>query len=79
VNKQYVVIDVISSDMATLLVGEEEKEWVVRVDELPGDSKEGDWLILNDEGNLLHSPEMTKERKKKIRRKLDYLRAIKSD
>ena len=76
-NKQYVVIDVISTDMATLLVGEGEKEWVVRMDELPGGSKEGDWLILDAEGNLLPAPEKARERKEKIRSKLDQIRANK--
>ena len=73
-NKQYVVIDVISTDMATLLIGEEEKEWVVRVDELPEGSREGDWLILDDTGNLLPAPEKTTERRHKIRSKLERLR-----
>ena len=74
-NKQYVVIDVISTDMATLLIGEAEKEWVVGADELPEGSKEGDWLILDDEGNLMSAPERTTERRQKIRSKLDQLRA----
>jgi len=75
VNKQYFIIDMISTDMATLLIGEAEKEWVVMADKLPEGSKEGDWLILDDEGNLLPASKKTTERRQEIRSKLDQLRA----
>ncbi len=71
---EYVVVDTISTDLATLLIGEQEKEWVVEVDLLPEGSREGDWLKLDDEGNLIPAPEKNGQRKKNIRDKLDWLR-----
>ncbi len=71
---EYVVVDTISTDLATLLIGEEEKEWVVEAGLLPEGTREGDWLKLDDEGNLIPAPEKTGQRKKIVRDKLDWLR-----
>jgi len=55
----YIVIDTISTDLATLLIGDEEKEWVVEAGLLPEGSREGDRLKLDDEGNLVSDPGLT--------------------
>jgi len=60
---EYVVVDTISTDLATLFIGEEEKEWVVEVNLLPEGSREGDWLKLDDEGNLTPAPEKNRAEK----------------
>lgn len=75
---EYAVIDTISTDLATLLIGDDEKERIVEVRLLPEGSREGDWLKLDDEGNLIPAPDKTGERKKEIRRKLDWLRENKN-
>jgi hypothetical protein len=75
---EYAVIDTISTDLATLLIGDDEKERIVEVRLLPEGSREGDWLKFDDEGNLISAPDKTEERKKDIRRKLDWLRENKT-
>jgi len=66
------VIDRISDGIAVLLVGED--EIVVGLDTLPEGVKEGDWFKVDAAGNIAAAPEMTRERKKVLRGKLDRLR-----
>ena len=73
-NNQYAVIDKISDGAATLLVGEEEKEVIIGLDQLPADVKEGDWLEMDENGNFIPAPDITRERRRDIRGKLDKLR-----
>lgn len=66
------VIDRITDGIATLLVGED--EIVVDLDTLPEGVREGDWLEVDTDGTFVAAPEMTRERKKVVRGKLDRLR-----
>ena len=70
----YAVIDKIEGRVATLLVGEAEDEIVLNLDRLPAGVKEGDWFELDGKGGFVEAPEVTKERKKVVRSKLDRLR-----
>jgi hypothetical protein len=73
VNKPgYAVIDRIAEGVATLLIGED--EIVVDLDTLPEGVKEGDWLKVDATGNIVDAPEITRERKKVVRGKLNRLR-----
>ena len=72
----YAVIDRITDGVATLLVGED--EIVVDLDALPEGAKESDWLKVDAPGNFTAAPELTRERKKVVRGKLDRLRARKA-
>ena len=71
---KFAVIYSITESVATLLVGEKENQMVVDLDALPEGAKEGDWFEVNDEGKFLPAPEMTKNRKRLVRSKLDMLR-----
>ena len=71
---RFAVIDSITESVATLLVGEKENQMVVDLDALPEGAKEGDWFEISDEGKFLPAPEMTRNRKKLVRSKLDMLR-----
>ncbi len=67
------VIDKISSEIAILLVGQDETERVVYSGSLPDGVREGDWVRITKDGFEL-MPELTEERKKTVRSKLDMLR-----
>ena len=71
---RHAVLDRISGQLATLLVGNEEQEMVVDLDALPKGSKEGDWFRVDDKGGFIPAPGLTRDRKESIRRKLDMLR-----
>ena len=68
----YAVIDRITDGVATLLVGAD--EIVVDLDTLPEGVKEGDGLRVDTAENFVAAPEMTREREKVVRGKLDRLR-----
>jgi hypothetical protein len=72
--EKYAVIDRIVNGIATLLVGEEEKDMIVGLNRLPEGAKEGDWLEMDSEGSFAAAPGVTWERKKRVRSKLDKLR-----
>jgi len=73
VNKhEYAAIDRISNGIATLLVGA--VEIIVDLDTLPEGVIEGGWLKVDAAGNFVAAPEMTMERKKVLRWKLNRLR-----
>ncbi len=71
---KYAVIDRIVNGIATLLVGEEEQDMIVGLKSLPDGVKEGDWLEMVGEGRFVAAPDVTWERKKSVRSKLDKLR-----
>ncbi|WP_202081149.1 DUF3006 domain-containing protein [Caldalkalibacillus salinus] len=76
--KKRAVIDRMDAQRATLLVGDEETERTVLVENLPQGAKEGMWLTLEEtEEDLLHiqiDEEETVRRKKLMKQKLDKLR-----
>ena len=74
VNNRYAVVDKISDGVATLLVGKEETEMIIGLEKLSADLREGDWLEMDENGNFIASPDITRERRQIIRGKLDKLR-----
>ena len=71
------VIDRIEGDLAVLLVGEDERELLVPVRDLPAGSGPGVWLrIALEEGQLQHADidrETTRIRKSRIQGMMDRL------
>jgi hypothetical protein len=74
ITEDMTVVDTISTDLATLLVGPEEKEMVVEAWNLPEGTREGDWLKVLENGGFEVMPRFTEERKRAVRSKLDMLR-----
>jgi hypothetical protein len=74
ITEDMAVVDTISTDLATLLVGPEEKEMIVEVGALPEGIREGDWLIILEDGMFELMPRFTDERKQTVWSKLDKLR-----
>jgi len=68
------VIDRITGEVATLLVGDNEKEMLVDLEKLPEGIKEGDWLEIDEEENFRAAPNISEVRKKVVMSKLDKLR-----
>ncbi len=74
ITEDMAVVDTISTDLATLLVGSEEEEMVVEVGKLPEGTREGDWLKILENGEYEIVQRFTEDRKKTVRSKLDRLR-----
>ena len=68
------VVDTISEDMVTLLVGEEEQVVIVDISSLPAGAREGGWLTRRNNGTFVLDKEETKKRRKRVKGKLDMLR-----
>ncbi len=74
ISEYMAVVDTISSDLATLLVGPGEEEMVVEVGALPDGTREGDWLRILEDGEFEIMQKFTEDRKQTVRSKLDMLR-----
>lgn len=74
ISEDMVVVDTISTDLATLLIGPGEVEMIVEAGELPEGIQEGDWLKISKDGEFEIMSEFTKDRKKIVRSKLNMLR-----
>lgn len=77
--KEKGVIDrIVDGKHAVLLVGDTEKEFVIPVQKLPSKAKEGTWLRLELDGEIIHSvdldEETTVEQKNRIQNKMALLR-----
>ena len=55
------VVDRFEGDKAVVLLGEGEKQLVVARDRLPAGAKEGHWLKVDMEGDVLVAAELDKE------------------
>ncbi len=75
---KYAVVDKIAGGYATLLVGKDEKEMIVNLDDLPDGVEEGAWLDMDGDGAFAEAPGLTMERKTTVRAKLDRLRKKKN-
>ncbi len=74
ITEDMAVVDTLSTDLATLLVGPEEEEMVVKAGALPEGTREGDWLNMLEDGEFELLKKLTEDRKKTVRSKLDILR-----
>lgn len=77
ITEDMAVVDTISTDMATLLIGPGEAEMVVESGALPEGAQEGDWLKILEYGEFELLKRFTEDRRKTVRSKLDKLRGIK--
>ncbi len=71
---QHAVIDKISGDFVTFLVGEDERVLVVDINSLVNGGREGDWFLLYENGDFVADPEVTQKRRKDARGRLEMLR-----
>lgn len=74
------VVEKIGTDLVTLLIGEEEQERIVSMEELPSGIKEGDWVTvtLDETGRLITiqiDEQETLLAKNRIQDKMDALRS----
>jgi hypothetical protein len=76
ITEDMAVVDTISADLATLLVGPEEKEMIVDAGALPEGAREGDWLKILEDGEFELMKRFTEDRRKTVRSKLDILRGL---
>lgn len=69
------VIDRIHDRKALLLVGEEEKEQLLSIDNLPDGAAEGTWLKIHPDGKIEIDYKETSEVKSRIQDKMMLLRS----
>jgi hypothetical protein len=76
-SKERAAIDRVEEGMAVLLVGEEEREVLAPMEEMPEGSRPGMWLRVTVEGERVRDAEIdletTRARERRIREKLDRL------
>ncbi|MFN3973657.1 MAG: DUF3006 domain-containing protein [Dehalococcoidia bacterium] len=75
--KEKAAVDRIEGPLAVLLVGDEEREVVVLLTDLPNGVQVGDWLVVEMEGGRLVTatldPQETEARRRRIQAKLERL------
>lgn len=74
ISEDMAVVDTISSDLVTLLVGSGEDVMVVEAGELPEGIREGDWMKILEDGEFEIMQWLTVDRRMTVRSKMDKLR-----
>lgn len=77
ISKLSAVIDrIVDGKTAVLLVGNEQKQLLAPIEDLPEGSKEGLWLLIELENNKLITAELDKEQTENMKKRISAKREL---